>query len=404
MRIAQVVPLQVAVPPKAYGGTERVVYNLTEALVKLGHDVTLFASGDSRTSAKLVPMVDRAIDFDRSVDIGAYHVAMLEAIYRQASQFDVIHSHLDYLTPPYVHRAATPTVITLHGRLDTPEFQRVFPLYPDASYISISNSQRSAIPDLNWVETVYHGIDVDSHAFTKTPGNYLAFVGRMAPEKGPATAIEIAKRAGIPLKIAAKVDYKEEEYFHQEIEPLLDHPLIEFLGQIGEQAKRDLMVNARALLMPIDWPEPFGMVFIEALACGTPVLTCPKGSVPELLQDGVTGYIRSTIDELVEAIHALDAISRQGCRDYARQRFDMRRMALDYVKVYTKVQRRQSIFARPEPLTLGPEEIEPAVVRPAVLRQAALKPRAIRRTMVARRPAPEPRLPDIADMQPYNIQ
>lgn len=351
MRIAQVVPLQVAVPPHKYGGTERVVYNLTEALVKLGHDVTLFATGDSQTSAKLVPGLDKAINFDPKVDAHAHHLAFLRDIYARAGEFDVIHSHLDFYTLPFAAMSKTPTVLTLHGRLDQPEYSRVFKAYPEINYVSISDSQRRDIPDMHWVATVHHGVDVHSFQFYPDAGDYLCFVGRISPEKRPDRAIEIAKRAGKKLKIAAKVDPKDEKYFHREIEPLLDHPLIEWLGQVDEQRKRELMGNALALILPIDWPEPFGMVFIESLACGTPVLTCPQGSVPELLTDGVTGCVRCTVDDLVEAVKELPHISRKGCRRYAEKRFDTRRMALEYVNVYSQAQGRRSLFAKAERVT-----------------------------------------------------
>lgn len=350
MRIAQVVPLQVAVPPHAYGGTERVVHNLTEALVRLGHDVTLYASGDSQTSARLVPFIDRAINFDRNTDAVAFHVAMLNHVYAHADEYDVIHSHLDYLTFPFIETAPTPTVLTLHGRLDQPECRRVYSAYPHLNYISISESQRRDAPDVNWVSTVHHGVDIGDFDFYPHPGDYLCFVGRIAPEKRPDRAIEIAKRSGIPLKIAAKVDPKDEEYFRAEVEPLLDHPLVEFVGELDEAHKRELMGNALALVLPIDWPEPFGMVFIEALACGTPVLTCPHGSVPELLRDGVTGYIRDNVQDLAACVRKLRRISREGCRTYAQRRFDTRRMALEYVNVYSQVQGRRVLFAAAEPL------------------------------------------------------
>lgn len=341
MRIAQVVPLQVAVPPRGYGGTERVVHALTEALVQLGHDVTLFASRDSQTSARLVPMVRRAINFDPIVDATAYHVAMLEEVYGRAHQFDVIHSHLDYLTLPYTRRCSTPTVVTLHGDLARPDTSGVYRLYRDANYVSISNSQRSSQPDLNYVATVHNGIDVDSFPFCAEPGRYLAFVGRMSPQKRPDLAIEIARRTGIPLKIAAKVDHAEEAYFNEHIRPLLDDPSIEWLGQVDEPAKRELMKNALALVLPIAWAEPFGMVFVEALACGTPVLTCPKGSVPELLEDGVTGYISDDVEELVAATQRIHRISRRGCRAYARACFDTEIMASKYVEVYERLARHE---------------------------------------------------------------
>ena len=348
MRIAQVVPLQVAVPPHKYGGTERVVYNLTEALVKLGHDVTLFATGDSHTSAKLVPGLDKAINFDPAVDPYAHHIAFLREVYAHADSFDVIHSHLDFLTLPFTAMTKTPTVMTLHGRLDQPEYSRVFGAYPDVNYVSISDSQRRDIPDMHWVATVHHGVDVQSFDFYPNVGDYLCFVGRISREKRPDRAIEVAKRAGVKLKIAAKVDPKDEKYFHSEIEPLMDHPLIEWLGQVDEQRKRELMGNALALILPIDWPEPFGMVFIESLACGTPVLTCPMGSVPELLTDGMTGCVRYSVDDLVEAVKEVPKISRKGCRRYAEKRFDTRRMALEYVNVYSQAQGRRSLFAKTE--------------------------------------------------------
>lgn len=372
MRIAQVVPLQVAVPPQTYGGTERVVHNLTEALVKLGHDVTLYASGDSQTSARLVPFIDRAIRFDRSVDVVAYHIAMLGEIYAHASEYDVIHSHLDYLTLPFVETTTTPTVITLHGRLDQPEFQRVLRARPNVGYVSISESQRRDIPDgTTWLATVHHGVDVESFDFYPTPGDYLCFIGRIAPEKRPDRAIEIAKRAGVPLKIAAKVDPKDADYFQAVVEPLLDHPLIEFVGELDEAHKRELMGKALALVLPIDWPEPFGMVFIESLACGTPVLTCPQGSVPELLRDGVTGYIRDTTSQLVASVGKLSRISRAECRAYAKRRFDTRRMALEYVNVYSQVQGRRALFGASEPLPAGGKL---AASRPSATRGALIPP------------------------------
>ncbi|MFI5272110.1 MAG: glycosyltransferase family 4 protein [Ktedonobacterales bacterium] len=346
MRIAQVVPLHIAVPPAGYGGTERVVHNLVEALVKRGHEVTLFATGDSQTSAKLVPMVKRGIFFDPKVDATALHLAMLERVYERANQFDVIHSHLDFLTLPYFGRSATPTVLTLHGRLDTPEYQAAFRTVPNANYVSISDSQRTDLPDVTWMRTVHHGIDVASFPYSPKPGGYLAFVGRMTHEKRPDLAIEIAKQAGIPLKIAAKIDHKERPYFERTIRPLLDHPLIEFLGERDEHGKRELMRNALALLLPIDWPEPFGMVFIEALACGTPVITRPCGSVPELLKNGVTGYIGREVGELVEAARRVHTLSRLACRRWAELRFDREQMAAGYEKVYHMAMLQQQTRAR----------------------------------------------------------
>ena len=344
MRIAQVAPLQIAVPPRDYGGTERCVYNLTEALVRLGHDVTLFATGDSRTSARLVPMRPEPIGFDPDLDATALHLAELAGVYRRADEFDVIHSHLDYLTLPFIQSTRTPTVLTLHGRLDKSEFAQVFRTYRKSNYVAISGSQRDFLPDLNWAGTVHHALDVDRFPFSATPGDYLAFVGRMSPEKRPDRAIEIAKKAGIPLKIAAKIDATERPYFEAVVKPLLDHPLIEYVGVLNEREKSELMGKALALLLPITWPEPFGIVFIEALACGTPVLTCPYGAVPEILEDGVTGFIRETDDELVEAIEHLGEISRSGCREYVRRKFDIQRMAMKYLNVYSEVQQRRPPF------------------------------------------------------------
>jgi glycosyltransferase involved in cell wall biosynthesis len=337
MRIAQIAPLQVAVPPRGYGGTERVVYALTEALVHLGHEVTLFATGDSHTSARLVSTLERAINFDPEMDSAAYHIGMLEDVYGDAGRFDVIHSHLDYLTLPFARRSATPTVLTLHGDLATLNAQRAYPRYPNANYVSISNAQRASLPSLHYVATIHHGVDVQSFPFVAEPGEYLAFVGRMSPDKRPDVAIEIALRAGIPLKLAAKLDHHEMLYFDEVIRPLLNHPSIEWLGEIDEAAKRDLMAHALALLVPIGWPEPFGMVFIEALACGTPVLTCPTGAAPELLEDGVTGYTSMEPEMLAVAAQNVSRISRRGCRAYAQQRFDTRLMASNYLNVYQQV-------------------------------------------------------------------
>lgn len=337
MRIAQVAPLQVPVPPHGYGGTERVVYELTEELVRRGHEVTLFATGDSQTSAQLVPAVGRATNFAPDVDVTAYHVAMLDEVYDAADHFDVIHSHLGYLTLPFVRRTTTPTLLTLHGRLSAPDVQRAYAHYRKANYVSISDAQRVGLPDLSYVATIHHGVDVESFPFSAEPGEYLAFVGRMSPEKRPDVAIEIARRADIPLKIAAKVDHNEEPYFQNVIQPLLNHPLIEWLGEVDEPTKRDLMTHALALLLPIDWPEPFGMVFIEALACGAPVLTRPIGSAPELLEDGVTGYSSMDTDALVAAAKNIHRISRWGCRAYAKDRFDTRLMTSKYISVYQQL-------------------------------------------------------------------
>jgi len=337
MRIAQIAPLQVAVPPHTYGGTERVIANLTDALVRLGHDVTLFATGDSQTMARLVAPRPTGINFDPTADGTAQHLALLSEVYNRADDFDVIHSHLDFLTLPFTRAGATPTVLTLHGRLDLADYGRIFGLYTQANYVAISDSQRTYLPELNWVRTVYHGVDVERFPYSAEPGKYLAFVGRISPEKGPERAIRIAQRTGIPLKIAAKVDPKDQTYYEQVVRPLLDDPLVEFLGQLDEQAKRELMRDALALLLPITWPEPFGMVFIEALACGTPVLTCPYGAAPEILRDGVTGFLRSDDEDLAAAALQVAGISREECRAYVRRRFDIRTMARGYMQAYAQV-------------------------------------------------------------------
>jgi glycosyltransferase involved in cell wall biosynthesis len=344
MRIAQIAPLQVAVPPHGYGGTERVIYNLTEALVRLGHEVTLYATGDSHTSACLKAAIEQAIRFSPAVDAVALHMALLAQVYREADQFDVIHSHLDYLTLPFIAATSTPTVLTLHGRLDQPEIARLLRTYRDANYVAVSAAQQRYLPDLRWVATIYHGVDVRRFRYRVVPGTYLAFVGRISPEKGPERAIRIARMAGIPLKLAAIIEPKDEDYFHAVIEPMLDPPQIELLGELDEAGKQELLSSALALLLPIDWPEPFGMVFIEALACGTPVLTCPQGSVPELLCDGVTGYIRPTDGELAAAAQNVASISRAGCRAYVEQRFDIRRMASEYVHVYGNLRSGDRLF------------------------------------------------------------
>lgn len=337
MRIAQVAPLYVATPPQSYGGTERIISSLTEALVEQGHDVTLFATGDSRTSAKLVASVPKALGFEHIFESGASHVAMLAEVYRRADEFDVIHSHVDYFALPFAAHSKTPTVITLHGALDLPGYPEALSAFPNLRYVSISDSQRTPLPNINWAATVYHGIDVKAHPFGERPGDYLLFVGRISPEKGPERAIAIAKQCGIPLKIAAKIDPKDRKFFEQTVKPLLDDPLIDYLGPVDERRKRILMKNALALLLPIRWPEPFGLVFIEALACGLPVLTCPMGAAPEILREGVTGFMRESDDELAEAARRVSEVSRMGCREWVKQRFDVAQMTQKYIEVYHAV-------------------------------------------------------------------
>lgn len=338
MRIAQVAPLFESVPPKAYGGTERVVSYLTEQLVELGHDVTLFASGDSQTSAELVPCSERSlrVNLPRG-DSLALHMLMLEKVQQRAHQFDLIHYHVDYLHYSLSRRGVTPSVTTLHGRLDTPELSLLYQEFDDVPVVSISDAQRLPLPWANWVATVYHGLPLDLYRFHEQPSDYLAFVGRISPEKGVDRAIEIARRAGVRLVIAAKVDVVDQEYFEEHIQPMLDETkgLVEFIGEVNEQEKQQLLGNAIAMLFPIDWPEPFGLAMIESMACGTPVITRNKGSVPEIIDEGVTGFIIDGVESGVRAIEAAAAIDRRECRRVFERRFSARRMANDYARVYS---------------------------------------------------------------------
>lgn len=340
MRIAQIAPLYEAVPPKLYGGTERVVHALVEELVRRGHEVTLFATADSRTSARLVPMADGGLRLLGTKDPWALHVAMLEEVYAQADQFDVIHSHVDYLTFPFARQSSTPTITTLHGRLDMPETRRVLARFPEQRLVSISETQRLPLADLplRWQATVYNGIRLEHFPFRAEPDDppYLVFLGRISPEKGPLQAIEVAKRAGIPLKIAAKIDPADREWAEANFLPLLDTPGVEYLGEVNEQQKADLLGGALALLFPINWPEPFGLVMIESMACGTPVVAFPGGSVEEIVVDGVTGLIcRShTIDEMVAALERVEQLDRAACRRHVERYFSSRVMAERYEAVY----------------------------------------------------------------------
>jgi glycosyltransferase involved in cell wall biosynthesis len=339
MRIAQVAPLYESVPPKLYGGTERVVSYLTEELVKQGHDVTLFASGDSITTAKLRPICERALRLEGSkiIDSLAHHVRMVEVVGQQAPHFDIIHFHIDYLHFPVTRRGRYPAVTTLHGRLDIPDIAPLFREYREMNVVSISNSQRTALPWVNWLGTVYHGLPDNLYQPKLAPGRYLAFLGRICPEKRVDRAIEIAKRAGVPLKIAAKVDATDREYFNSKIRALLDHPLVEYIGEIGDGYKEEFLGNAAALLFPIDWPEPFGLVLIEAMACGTPVIAFRRASVPEIVEEGVTGLMVKNVDEAVRAVERIGSISRSKCREGFEQRFGVARMALDYARIYQRL-------------------------------------------------------------------
>jgi len=339
MRIAQVSPLYEAVPPKLYGGTERVVYSLTEELVAMGHDVTLFASGDSITSATLAPMRDQALRLDPSVkDPIALHYRMVELIYRIKDDFDVIHFHIDYFPLSLFSRQNVPFLTTLHGRLDVAEFVEVYGTFRDAPFVSISDSQRKPIPQLNWVRTVLHGMPADLLTPQPVKQEYAAFLGRISPEKGVDKAIRIAGRAGMKLKIAAKVDNADKEYYDSQIKPLIrDNPFVEFIGEINDQQKPAFLSGAQALIFPIDWPEPFGLVMIESMACGTPVIAFRSGSVPEVIDEGVSGFIVSNEDEAVAATRKLHQLDRATVRATFDRRWTARRMAEDYVEVYREL-------------------------------------------------------------------
>jgi glycosyltransferase involved in cell wall biosynthesis len=338
MRIAQVSPLFESVPPKYYGGTERVVSYLTEELVRRGHDVTLFASGDSVTRARLVAPCRRSLRLDRGcVDQLAHHILMLEEVARRAAEFDVIHFHVDYLHFPLSRRMTTPHVTTLHGRLDIPDLQPLYRVFRDMPVVSISLAQREPLPMARWVANVYHGLPPDLYTFREGPGRYLAFLGRISPEKRVDRAIRIARRLGMPLRIAAKVDAVDKEYFEEVIRPLLAEPGIEYLGEIGEGEKDDLLGHALALLFPIDWPEPFGLVMIEAMACGTPVVAYRRGSVPEVLVDGVTGFAVDGFEDAVAAVERASTLDRRRIREVFDARFTVQRMASEYVAVYERL-------------------------------------------------------------------
>jgi glycosyltransferase involved in cell wall biosynthesis len=340
MRIAQIAPLYESVPPQLYGGTERVVSYLTEELVRLGHEVTLFASGDSRTAARLVPVCPRALWRDPSCrETLPHHVRLMELVFRDVSRFDVLHFHCDYLHFPLLRRHPCPSVTTLHGRLHAPDLQPLFEEHADAPLVSISDDQRRPLPGANWQATVYHGLPRELHTFHEPGGDYLAFLGRISPEKRLDRAVEIARRSGRKLRVAAKIYPEETDYFKQHVEPLLQasRSFVEFIGEVGGKDKDDFLGNAHALLFPIDWPEPFGLVMIEALACGTPVIAWRNGSVPEVMADPATGFVVHSIEEAVWAVRRVGDLSRRACRRAFEERYDAARMARDYVEVYRRV-------------------------------------------------------------------
>ncbi|MCB4821952.1 glycosyltransferase family 4 protein [Roseicella aerolata] len=341
MKIAQIAPLAEAVPPKLYGGTERVVSYLTEELVALGHDVTLFASGDSITAATLAPMCRQALRLDKSIGDGNAPVfLMLERVLRRAHEFDILHFHLDYMPFSLFTRQPTPHVTTLHGRLDLPEIWDHYELHSQVPLISISDSQRRPMAWANWARTIHHGLP--ENLFRPVAGakpGYLAFLGRISPEKRVDRAIEIAGRAGMKLKIAAKVDRADRDYFEQRIEPLLKLPHVEYIGEIADHQKAEFLSGAHALLFPIDWPEPFGLVMIEAMACGVPVIAFNHGSVSEVMEDGVTGFIVDGMEAAVAAVDRLPLLSREVVRRRFEARFTARRMAEDHVALYERLVR-----------------------------------------------------------------
>jgi glycosyltransferase involved in cell wall biosynthesis len=335
MRIAQIAPLTEAIPPKLYGGTERVVHWITEELVALGHEVTLYASGDSCTSAKLEACWPRALRLDGSIrDPNALHMMMLERVRQRAHEFDILHFHLDYYPFSLFARQPTPFVTTLHGRLDLPEHQPLFATFPTLPLVSISNSQRRPVPHAGWVRTIHHGLPENLLTPQPVKPEYFAFLGRIAPEKGVDRAIHIAREAGVPLKIAAKVDKVDRDYFEEKIKPQIDGRSIEYIGEIDDKDKAKFLSGALALLVPIDWPEPFGLVMIEAMACGTPVIAFNRGSVPELIDEGVTGFIVEDEQGAIGATYRLSELSRTAIRARFEERFTARRMAQGYLAVY----------------------------------------------------------------------
>ncbi len=321
-----------------YGGTERVVSYLTEELVRQGHEVTLFASGDSVTSARLVSPCRKSLRLDKDCkDYISHHVLMLEQVLGMQDEFDIIHFHIDYIHYPATRRTSVPVITTLHGRQDLSDLKALYEEFDDVPLISISDSQRRPIPDVNWQGTVYHGLPLPLYSFSPGPGKYLAFLGRISPEKRLDRAIEIARRADVPLWIAAKVDKADEAYFEKEIKPQLNHKDVIFLGEIGEDQKEHFLGNALALLFPIDWPEPFGLVMIESFACGTPVIAYPEGSVTEIIDEGVTGCVRGDIDQAVDAVRHVAGLDRLSCRKRFEERFSISRMADDYLGVYRRL-------------------------------------------------------------------
>ena len=339
MRIAQIAPLAESCPPKLYGGTERIVHFLTEELVEQGHQVTLFASADSQTKADLVQCVPKALRLvDGAQNLVPHHLSMVERVRRRLEDFDIIHFHIDLFHYPSIQQWDTPTITTLHGRLDLPELFACYETFSHVPLVSISNDQRLPMPPVNWIDTVYHGLPAQLLPYSSEGGDYLVFLGRISPEKRPDRAIEIAVRSGKPLKIAAKIDAVDEEYWNTEIRPMVEaHDGIEYIGEVNEAEKAALLAGAAALLFPIDWPEPFGLVMIEAMSCGTPVVAWKNGSVAEVMDDGVSGRIVESIEEAIAAVDEVVAMDRSCVRERFEQRYTAERMARDYVDIYQRL-------------------------------------------------------------------
>jgi glycosyltransferase involved in cell wall biosynthesis len=352
LRIAQLAPLYERIPPKLYGGTERVVSYITEELVRRGHQVTLFASGDSETGALLVPGCPQSLRLAGKAELGGFlQLPMISDVYDgAANRFDVIHSHIDYWSFPFARLTNVPTVATMHGRLDVEELHPVYARYRSMPLVSISDAQRTPLPLMNWVDTIYHGLPRDLLRFSPGPGKYLAFLGRISPEKRPDLAIEVARRVGIPLKLAAKVDAVDRDYFQTVIKPLLSPPDIEYIGEIGEPEKSEFLGNALAFMFTIDWPEPFGLAMIEALACGTPVIARPCGSIPEVIRNGATGFIVKSVEEMVAAVHDIGKLAREECRREFENRFTLEIMVDRYEQVYRQLIEggQRKVFGKPK--------------------------------------------------------
>jgi len=362
MKIAQVAPLYESVPPTGYGGTERVVSWLTEELVRMGHEVTLFASGDSRTTARLIAGCPTSLRTTPGCqDFLAHHIVMLDKVRKRRGEFDVIHFHTDYLHFPLCREWRMNHLTTLHGRLDLPDLGPLYREFSELPVVSISERQQEPLPYANWIGNVYHGLPPNLLRFHRGPGKYLAFIGRISPEKRPDRAIAIATAAGMKLRIAAKVDAADRAYFESTIKPLLSQPNVEFIGEIGDEQKADFLGNAVACLAPIDWPEPFGLNMIEAMACGTPTIAFRRGSVPEIIQDGVSGLIVESVEEAVAAVERAKSISREACRNVFEERFTARRMANDYLRLYKLIGNKVLPFDESLIAELSDSENEPIV-------------------------------------------